>query len=282
MQGLVLKNGFRPENEASGTHPAFDGFRASAKASAPAGMASDLRFLSPNRHRHQQLRTGSCVSNSTIRGLEIKRVQKFYDESMASGKSHADALQTALGKHVDLSRLALYYMAREMMDPPETDKDEGTYISLAAEALKRFGVCTEAEWPFNESKLYVPPTWMAMRTAYVHKISTWCKIYSQGQDRVEDVILSLAVGNPVVYGTIVDDRWMGYSGKQPLGPVSGTTRGSHATLLVGWDPGKGVFLGENSWGPFWGQDGFYEVLPEVIASDDSKDFVILYGGWETK
>lgn len=281
MQGLVIESGFRPErDESAPRHHGFDLYRASARAKAGSDLASDLRFLSPSRHRHHQLRTSTCVANSVVRGMEIKRVHKFYGEALASGMTHAAALQHALSKHVDLSRLALYFMARELMDPAETDKDEGTYISLAAEALRRFGVCTETEWPFEYDKMFTPPSWRAMRTAYVHKVSSWCKIYGDGQERIDDVIVNLAMGNPVAYGTTVGANWSGYSGSEPIDLVDGKVDGSHATILVGWDPAKGVFIGENSWGPHWGLDGFYEVRPEVVASQDSRDFVALFGGWQ--
>lgn len=281
MEGLIIQSGFRPErDETSPRHRSFDEYRATAKARVGVDLASDLRFLSPPQFRHNQLRTSTCVANSVIRGLEVKRVQKFYGEAMALGMAHAAALQLALSKHVDLSRLALYFLARELMDPAETDKDEGTYISLAAEALRRFGVCTEIEWPFQSEKIFTPPSWTAMRMAYVHKISSWCKIYGEGQERLDDIITNLAMGNPIAYGTAVGANWMGYNGKEPLDLVDGKVAGTHATLLVGWDPVKGVFIGENSWGPFWGLDGFYEIRPEVITSQDSRDFVVLFGGWQ--
>src|SRR5574343_112600 len=56
--------------------------------------------------------TGSCVANSLVKALEIKRIIK---------KGHV--------AHVDLSRLGLYYNARERMNPSEVKKDSGTYIA---------------------------------------------------------------------------------------------------------------------------------------------------------
>ena len=105
----------------------------------------DLRpFSSP---RHNQLDTGSCVANGVIKALEIKRIIKY-----------------GMSAHVDLSRLAVYYLARELMDPQETDKDEGTYVSLACDVLRRWGVCPETEWPFDVTKVLTSPSWLSMRT----------------------------------------------------------------------------------------------------------------------
>lgn len=223
-------------------------------------QTSDLRlFASP---RHNQKATSTCVAQSVIKALELKRIQKYGATS-----------------HVDLSRLALYYLARELMHPPETDQDKGTYVSLAADALRRFGVCEEALWPFATDLAAVckSPSWTAMRRAYVHKISSYHRITSTGTARVDEVILALASGNPVVYGTKVGDNWMKYtSSSEPLG-LPTNIRGGHATVLEGWD-GK-FFIGENSWG-LWGKNGFYEIQPEVIASEFSSDFVVIQAGFE--
>jgi C1A family cysteine protease len=224
-------------------------------------QASDLRpFSSP---RHDQKRSSTCVAQSTIKALELKRIQKY-----------------GTAAHVDLSRLALYFLARELMSPPETSVDKGTIISLAADALRRFGVCEETLWPFTDdlSQICTSPTWSAMRRAYVHKISSWHRITETGNDRVDAVILALASGNPVVYGTKVGDNWMQYtSSSEPLG-IPTNILGGHATVLEGWN--NKSFLGENSWGT-WGKNGFYEIQPEVIASDSSSDFVVIQAGFET-
>lgn len=218
----------------------------------------DLRpFTSP---RHNQGNTGTCVANSTIKALEIKRIQKY-----------------GMAAHVDLSRLAVYYLARELMFPPQTDKDKGTHISLAFDVLRRFGVCPETDWPFDTAQVCIPPSWKAMRSAYLHKIGSFFRIRSQGQGRVQEVIRCLRAGHPVVYGTAVGDNWQNYQKGQVLNDP-GANPGGHATVLIGYK--DGVFIGENSWGNSWGDDGFYLLSPEVIASTKSSDFWTALAAWE--
>jgi len=248
---------------------------------------SDLRRFSPPK-RNNQLNTSSCVANAVNRALENKRIQKFYNEKITLGITEKGALEYAHKKHVPLSRLALYYLSREMMNPPETNKDDGSIISIAAEILQRFGIAREIKdpskiidrsfWPFDMSRLYTPPSWMSMRDAYLHKISSWSRISSTGQDRVDDVIFNLSAGNIVVFGTTVDDQWMNYN-DSIIGKTGDTISGRHATILCGWDP-EGFFWDENSWGNNWGIDGFCKVSPEVVASNDSSDFIVIQGGWE--
>jgi C1A family cysteine protease len=271
----LIYTGFRPEDDPNQKHWNFEIIKSQITAyTNTSDLASDLRkFTSP---RHNQSHSGSCVTQSAAKALELKRIQKW-----------------GIDAHVDLSRLALYYLCRELMDPPETDKDDGTYISIAADVLRRFGVCREtpdptkpndhAFWPWDLDLLFKSPSWLAMRQAYVHKISAWYKIYSTGDDRVNDVILALAAGNPVVFGTKVYENFQAYDGT-PIGIGYGDLLGGHATVLEGWVPTskKGqYFLGENSWGTEWGpDDGFYKMRPEVIASSDSSDFIVITGGWE--
>jgi hypothetical protein len=254
---------------------------------APGSKPSDLRRFSPPR-RHNQLTSNSCVANSTTRALENKRIQQLYHDALAAGMRDADALAKAQAGHVALSRLALYFLSREEMDPPETDKDEGTIISIAAELLRTFGVSREdpdpadpsaASWPFDLTKLFVSPSWKVMRDAAVHKISSWSRISSSGSQRVDDVIAALSAGNVVVYGTQVGSNWQQYDGRSIIQPVVGTPEGGHATVLCGWDP-SGFFWDENSWDNDWGDDGFCKVSSDVVESDQSSDFIVIQGGWE--
>jgi len=217
---------------------------------------SDLRcFTSP---RHDQRQTHSCAGQTVIKYRELLRIKTYGAQA-----------------HVDLSRLACYFLARELMDPPETDKDDGSYISANVEALRRFGTCVETLWQFDERLVLKSPPWRVMQSAYKNKIPGWARISSSDNDRVDDTILTLANGLPVAYGRSVGQDWYDYnSNSAPLG-ITENPKGRHATLLLGWDPQKQVFIGENSWGTSWGIDGFYEVRPEAIASDDARDFIVM-------
>lgn len=221
----------------------------------------DLRpFSSP---RHNQTTTDSCVAQSVIKALEIKRIQKY---------GH--------GKHVDLSVMDLYYGCRDRMDPRETNKDDGTYIYLACQVLKDFGVCREVMHPFRMENLYVPPPILATREARMNQIKTAYKINSGGFDRVEDVVANLEMGNPVVFGTAVGKNWLDYSDdSEPLRPTKWEeTKGNHAVCIVGYVDNK--FIIENSWGTRWGDNGYGWLRPEVIADSASKDFWVICDGSE--
>lgn len=250
--------GYRDEPENPNLWIYEDQLKERMKASASGDV--DLReFSSP---RHNQRATSSCVGNSVVKALEIKRIMKHGHEA-----------------HVDLSRLAVYYLARELMFPSETHLDEGTYISHAFDAVRRFGVPTEEQWAWDTSKVTTPPSFMAMRSAYLHKIESFYKIRSRGQDRIDEVVRCLQAGNPVVFGTYVNSTWYGVGEDHILKTVTqNDATGRHATVLVGFKDGK--FIGENSWGTGWGDDGFYYMDPAAVADDGAKDFFVAQAGWE--
>lgn len=223
----------------------------------------DLRpFTSP---RHNQRQTGTCVAQSVVKALEIKRILQFGREA-----------------HVDLSVLAVYYLAREIQFPPQTHIDDGTRVSCACDVLRRFGVPAEADWPFDLNKVNLSPSWLAMRKAYLNKISAFYRIKSSGQDRVKAVAQAIRSGNPVVYGAVIGSQWRQYRKGDVLGvtPNDDPDKGRHATVLLGIQ--GDLFIGENSWGNNWGDDGFYLASPEMIASPKAGDFWVITGSWEGK
>jgi C1A family cysteine protease len=251
--------GFRPEPD-SPKHWSFED-KLRARMVRVTGGDVDLReFTSP---RHNQGSTGSCVAQATCKAFEIKRIMQKGHEA-----------------HIDLSRLAIYWFARNLMLPKETHIDDGTYISHAFDAMRRFGVPPESAHPWDKAALFDAPSWDAMRQAYLCKLDAFYKIRSTGQKRVDMVVQALQAGNPVVFGTNADNSWHSYKKGQVLKAVSEDDKsGRHATVLVGIK--DGLFIGENSWGTGWGDDGFYLMDPSCIGDNVSKDFWVPQAGFET-
>lgn len=219
----------------------------------------DLReFTSP---RHNQVGTKTCVAQSTCKAFEIKRIQAGLP-------------------HIDLSRLAVYWFARNLMLPKETRQDDGTYISHAFDAMRRFGVPPESAHPWDIATIFDAPSWDAMRKAYLCKLDAFYKIRSTGAVRVSMVVEALQAGNPVVFGTNTDRSWSTYRKGDVLKTVSKENKtGRHATVIVGIK--DGLFIGENSWGTRWGDDGFYLMDPSCIASNVTADLWVPQSGFET-
>lgn len=225
----VKLNGYQPE-PVKEEHWSFEE-RFKGSASDIPSIYTDLRpYTSP---RHNQRQTGTCVAQSVIKALEIRH-------NMAFGKE----------KHVDLSVLALYYLAREIQFPMLTHFDSGTTVSCACDALRRFGVPAEADWPFDATKVNLSPSWMAMRKAYLHKISAYYRIKSDGQERLDAVRAAIGAGFPVVFGSIIGTEWYDY--KTGLITEAKDNVKLDATLQSFWDskgkPSSGRILGAQASG----------------------------------
>jgi len=191
--------------------------------------------------------TRSCVAHAVVKAIEIEK-----------------AVESGLDSVTALSVLEVYYLARELMMPRQTAGDVGTFISHACDAARRFGVCSEASWPFNPLHINEAPPWSAMRNAYENRIFGFYKIDSSGPARVDAIRDALHKYLPVIIGTDVDDKWQTYEKGQVLYPCD-HSEDKHATVILGEVGGK--FIGENSWGSSWGDNGFYLMDPAVLSSD---------------
>lgn len=234
------------------------------------GTDIDLRPFSSERH--DQKRTGSCVAQSVIKALE--NLERQY----LCRKHELQPEELPINAHQDLSVLALYYLCREQMHPQRVSQDAGTYLFLACQCLKDFGVCEDKEWPFNPNNVLKSPPIMAMKNAYLHRISGYYRITETGHMRVERVIEALRGNHPVVYAADIGKNWYEYKAKQVIG-VTDTVEGGHATHIVGWSNSDAVFIGENSWGKKWGDNGYYRLSPELIESDQSRDYWVITSHW---
>ena len=102
------------------------GFETRLRAHLPTAAGSvDLRpYASP---RHNQGQTGSCVAQSVVKALENLERQKICQDQGLRPE------QVGPQQHQDLSVLALYYLCRERMEPPEMAQDSGTFQWLACD-----------------------------------------------------------------------------------------------------------------------------------------------------
>jgi len=212
-----------------------------------------------------QRHLGSCVAQALVYALELKRIQKY-----------------GRGKHVDLSTLHLYYLAREQMPHRPTHLDNGTHISRACDALRKIGVCTETLWPYDTDKYAIAPPVSAIREAYVNKIQAFHRITSTGSDRITDILIHLHAGNPVVYGTALNKYFHNVDMHSVVGAFSGRKAGRHAMCVVGWLPNHegGCFVIANSWGESFADGGFFYASPEHLMDHEAKDLWVITGGFE--
>lgn len=227
----------------------------------------DLRPFTTDTNQYN---AGSCAGNATADSVEILNAVEGLPP-------------------VQLSRLFVYTLARNFEDEDhdgksDIDKDNGTYIRLCFEVLEKFGICREdiptdkGGWPYDLSKLYTLPSLKAMRQATGHRIHSAYKIYETGNDRCDRVLEALRAHRPVVFGTQIDKAFENLSSDTPVG-IPMNTIGGHAMIVVGYLSGLG-FIVKNSWGPDWGDHGFWIMKPEYLAWDQTGDLWVPTKGSE--
>jgi len=105
----------------------------------------------------------------------------------------------------------------------------------------------------------------------------WVVPYWGGQQTTD--ILKNAVtryGPIVILMNIFDDFYSYSSGIYTH--VSGSHYGHHAILLVGYDDASGYFIGKNSWGVGWGEQGFFRIAYSEVTDDVDFGYgVLAYG-----
>lgn len=206
-----------------------------------------------------QYELGSCVANATADAVEAEQ---------------ARSRNLSPEKIRDISRLFIYWNARNNQRPPKAHLDEGTYISLAFDAIKRYGVPDETLWPYDITKVFHRPSPICYAKGYINKINNYYSINSQGDNRVLDVIKALSSGRSVVFGTKLNQAFKNIKGKQVLSPPTGGFIGSHAMCVTGWSASEKIFEIRNSWGLDWGDYGYTYFTPEYIKADITKDLFV--------
>ena len=71
---------------------------------------------------------------------------------------------------------------------------------------------------------------------------------------------------------------MSYRGGSNPIRVETQPKGGHAMCIVGFV--DGLFVVENSWGTYWGEDGFGYVVPEVFTHPSTRDIWVMVDGSE--
>lgn len=194
---------------------------------------------------------GSCTGNAVAGALEYlenkNQVKKFFD----------------------VSRLWLYYQARVLENTVK--EDAGAMLRDVVKAAASVGYCTESKWPYDVTKFAKKPGFFATLDASKHKIVEYTRCLT-----LDDCLTSLAAGYPVAFGFSVyesfESREVATSGIANLPNQNERLLGGHAVLMVGYDDATQRVLVRNSWGPDWGQKGYftmpYEYLTNRNLSDD--------------
>lgn len=192
-----------------------------------------------------QAETNSCTANAIAGAYEYLL------------KRHA-------GEELDISRLFVYYNAREL---DGIRGDQGSSISSAIESLQEYGACAEELWPYARKRVNKQPD----DRAYQDALQLVLDDAAQLQAELFAMKHCLAEGYPFVFGLTLFESFdrATRQGRVPMPDRRDRGRGehgSHAMLAVGYSDKAESFVVRNSWGERWGDGGYCYIPYKYLAN----------------
>jgi len=215
----------------------------------PSQMDLSLNFPAPGN----QFSQNSCVGWSTAYAL----------------KSYQERLETGWG----LSQLGHLFSPAFIYHQINGGVDQGALIPDALQLIVNKGAATLATMPYIVSDYLSIPNSTAFSEAANYKAKSWSKV--QGKDAIK---AQLANKRPVVVGMTVYPSFNTLTGTNPVyNTAAGQLTGRHAVTIVGYDDGKygGAFKLINSWGPTFGDRGYFWIPYSFTATVLNEAYVLI-------
>jgi C1A family cysteine protease len=200
---------------------------------------------------YDQLALGSCTANAIAGALEFDQGKQNEPE-------------------VTPSRLFIYYNERKMEHTIASDA--GAAIRDGIKSVNTMGACSEMLWPYDLSQYMALPSHQCYLDAMKHRSVS----YQRLQQSLSQMKACLASGYPFIFGFTVYENFesdaVATTGIVPMPGLDESTIGGHAVMAVGYDDAPQWFYCRNSWGPSWGQQGYFMMpfsylLSHQLASD---------------
>jgi hypothetical protein len=137
------------------------------------------------------------------------------------------------------------------INPSQRSCNNGTHFDYAFNVLITRGVNTLSNVPYDQICHNSSPG--NPSTASANKIKNFRRI----QGSINEIKEYLAQGIPVVIGAMVNSQFQQWSGSGVLTNLNYTGNvGGHAMVIAGYDDSRSAFRIINSWGNFWGDNGY--------------------------
>jgi len=213
--------------------------------------AVDLRKQCPEVYNQGQL--GSCTANA------IAAAHQF------------DQLKQGAKDVFNPSRLFIYYNERAMEGT--IDSDAGAMIRDGFKSIAKQGVCKEISWPYDPAKFTKKPLAGCYKEALNHQSLQYMRL-AQTDKQLRGC---LGEGFPFVFGIAIYESFesdaVAKTGVVPMPKAGEKSLGGHAIMCVGYQNAKKRFIIRNSWGPGWGDKGYFYLPYEYVLNDNlSCDF----------
>lgn len=136
---------------------------------------------------------------------------------------------------------------------------DGGYITQAAEHIMKQEIPVETCYPYLQHNAPCGAMCDAsLAFTHAYSIRDWTEISGENEININVLKNMLVTCGPLPVGFIVFEDFYAYrSGIYSY--TYGKKEGGHAVLLVGYDDRRQCFIVKNSWGPDWGENGYFRV-----------------------
>jgi len=197
---------------------------------------------------------GSCTSFATVKGL-----QEF--------------LLKQRGRYEPQSANFIWWETKRSIG--KRGQDSGAPTQQAVKMLDNLGTPPEEAFPYLSPDLQKDeearaeflgrqPSPQIVELAKRNRIVTGMKL----TDKLSGVRRGLASGMPVLLSMLVFESMQrtGKDGLLPMPKRGEKLLGGHAVLAVGYDNRRGVLIARNSWGPGWGDGGYFYIPYDYVRA----------------
>ena len=205
----------------------------------------------------------------TFCDLRDKFPLEVYDQGKI-GSCSANALCSIFeydNRNFKGSRLFLYYNERIFIN--EIYNDRGAYLKDGIECLKLYGLCEEKLWNYSIENLFIKPSYEAYKNAKKNylieafNISKDLKVIKYWLLKNEPI--AIAIG---IFSNFLDIQ-VSKTGIVNLPDFNNDKfLGGHAVVICGFDDNKQRFILRNSWGNYWGDNGYFYLPYDYIINDN--------------
>ncbi len=192
-----------------------------------------------------------------------------------------DGINDGTNDETKFSPQFIYYNQRLISGT--TECDTGSSIRDGIKVLERIGVCIEEQYPYDLNFFKDRPTDESYEFAYKNKHPVQ---YRRVRLLLEDIMKSISIKLPVLISFTVYESFqhpdVARTGIMPVPKPGEKIVGYHCVLIVGYDILKKYLLCRNSWGPNWGQGGYFWVPFSFVNSRNVSDLWIISTGSGSK